>query len=168
MKTIKQIAEELGIDKQRVYRYIKKHRINEAHHTASKPHHDSGVMYFDEAAEILIKQVFLKEITSNEVHRDVHQITSKPHHEAHQTASNDTLETLVSMLKKELEIKNKQIEELSTSNKELTSALVTAQQTAATAQALHAGTIQAQMLSDNTQKEEPEKRTFWQRIYRKK
>jgi len=29
MKTIKQIADNLGIDKQKVYRYIKKHRINE-------------------------------------------------------------------------------------------------------------------------------------------
>ena len=34
-KTIRQIADELGIDKQKVYRYIRKNHINEAHQTAS-------------------------------------------------------------------------------------------------------------------------------------
>lgn len=31
MKTIKQISDELGVDKQKVYRYIKKNHIKEVH-----------------------------------------------------------------------------------------------------------------------------------------
>ena len=90
-KTIKQIADELGIDKQRVYRYIKKNHINEAHQK-------NGVMYYDEAVESSIKQAFLQ----NEPHQA--------------SASSDTvIDVLVKqseMLQKELEIKNRQIEEL--------------------------------------------------------
>ena len=37
-KTMKQIADEIGIDKQRVYRYIKKNHVNVAHQK-------NGVMY---------------------------------------------------------------------------------------------------------------------------
>lgn len=91
MKTIKQIADELGIDKQRVYRYIRKNHINEAHQK-------NGVMYYDEVAESSIKRAFLQ--------KEPHQAS----------ASSDTvIDVLVKqseMLKMELEIKNKQIEEL--------------------------------------------------------
>lgn len=93
-KTIKQIADEIGLDKQKVYRFIKKNHINEAHQK-------SGVMYYDEAVESLIKSHFLKIATSIE---------------AHQTASNeaviDVLMKQSEILKNELEIKNKQIDEL--------------------------------------------------------
>jgi len=63
-----------------------------------------------------------------------------------------------SQLYKELEIKNKQIEDLS-------SALVSAQKAAATAQALHAGTMQKQLQEAEIEKEEvelEEKPGFWQ------
>ena len=55
MKTIREIANELGVDKQKVYRFIKQNHINEAHHEALQR---SGVNYYDEAAETLIKQGF--------------------------------------------------------------------------------------------------------------
>ena len=93
-KTIKQIADEIGLDKQKVYRFIKKNHINEAHQK-------SGVMYYDEAVESLIKSHFSKITTSNE---------------AHQTTSNDAVIDVLmkqsEILKNELEIKNKQIDEL--------------------------------------------------------
>jgi hypothetical protein len=90
-KTIKQIADEIGIDKQKAYRYIKKNHIKESHQK-------SGVMYYDEATEKLIVQAFSKYTVSSE---------------AHQNHINDTVnDMLISMLQKELEIKNKQIEEL--------------------------------------------------------
>ena len=57
-KTIRQIADELGVSKQRVYRIIKQNCINEAHQR-------NGVMYYDDAAETRIKQGFLK----NELHQ---------------------------------------------------------------------------------------------------
>ena len=49
------------------------------------------------------------------------------------------------MVWKELETKNKQIEDLNARLVEVSSALVMAQQTAQAAQALHAGTIQQQL-----------------------
>lgn len=135
-KTIKQIADELGIDKQRVYRYIKKNHINEAHQNGS-------VMYYDEAAEMLIKQGLSGESASSE---------------AHQSASNDAVIDVLlmqcDMLKKELEIKNKQIEDLS-------AALVAAQQSAQTAQALHAGTMRKQIEDAEAKK----KRFFLTRMF---
>jgi predicted DNA binding protein len=129
MKTIKMIADELGISKQKVYRYIKRQNISEAHHEAHHDaHHDAGVMYYDDAVEKQIKSHF-KEI-------------SKPS-EAHQSTSRDAVvDALVIMFEREIEVKNKQIEDLS-------SALVAAQQMAAAAQALHAGTIKTQLLAED-------------------
>ena len=90
-KTIKQMADALGVDKQRVYRYIKKSCIKEAHQK-------NGVMYYDEAVEKRIKQAF----SQNEPHQE--------------SASSDTVVDVLlkqsEMLQKELEIKNKQISDL--------------------------------------------------------
>jgi len=141
-KTIKQIANELGVDKQRVYRYIKRNNISEAHH-------QNGVMYYDDATEMAIKQNF-----SNIPHQD----------EAHQKhiseAVSDTVnDVLISLLKTELEIKNRQIDELNNRLAEVTTALTSAQQTItqnqqliANEQFLHAGTIQQKLTCDDTTK----------------
>lgn len=102
MKTIKQIADELGVDKQKIYRYIRKNHINEVHHEA---HQNNKVKYYDEVAEKLIKQAFQAETTSSEVHHEAH-------HEVLQTTSNDAVDVVIEMLRKELEIKNQQIKEL--------------------------------------------------------
>ena len=91
MKTIKQVAEELEISKQKLYRYIKSHHINDAHQTAS-------VIYIDDVLESKLKQHFLSETVSDDVH-----------HDAHQTASNDAvIEALLMKLQK----KDEQIETL--------------------------------------------------------
>ena len=132
MKTIREIANELGVDKQKVYRFIKQNHINEAHHEALQR---SGVKYYDEAAETLIKQGFLAETASSEAH-----------HEAHQNRTNEAVfDAVIEMLQKELEIKNEQIRELNERLSECSAALLAAQQTAQAAQALHAGTIQQQL-----------------------
>lgn len=158
-KTIKEIADELGVDKQKVYRFIKQHHINEALH---ETHQRSGVKYYDEAAEMLIKQGFSAETTSCELH-----------HEVLQNHINEAVcDTVIDMLRKELEIKNeqlsvkdKQIEELNARLAEVAAALVAAQQTAQAAQALHAGTIQQQLTSGETEPEvhqqETEERKGW-------
>ena len=74
MKTIKQIADELGLDKQKVYRYIKKNHIKEVYQECiSEALQKNGVKYYDEVAESLIKQGFSDNTTSNEVHQEVHQ-----------------------------------------------------------------------------------------------
>jgi DNA-binding MurR/RpiR family transcriptional regulator len=95
-KTIRELADQLGVSKQSVYRFIKKNRISEAHHEA---HHRSGVMYYDDTVESLLLQHFSKT-----------DRISEAHHEAHQNRITDTVsDTLL----KQLEIKDKQIEELS-------------------------------------------------------
>lgn len=82
-KTLKQIADELGIDKQKVYRYVKKNHIKEAVQ-------DAQVKWYDETAQEHIKSGIKK---------------SKPHQRA-------TSEPLYDALLKQLEIKDKQIEAL--------------------------------------------------------
>ena len=90
MKTMKQIADELKIDKQRIYRYIKKHHITEAHQM-------QGVMYFSDAVQTQIEKHFLQKTTSGE---------------AYHTASSDAVtDTVIAILKSELEIKNQLISE---------------------------------------------------------
>ncbi|MCM1330718.1 MAG: helix-turn-helix domain-containing protein, partial [Ruminococcus sp.] len=105
-KTIKQIADELGVSKQRVYRYIKSNHINEVHQ-------ERGVMYYDETAETAIKSAFSQNNTSNETH--------------HNHINDTTLETVIDVLKCQLEVKDKQIEQLQRTVEQLTAALAAAQ-----------------------------------------
>ena len=148
MKTIKQIANEIGISKQRVYRYIKTNHITEVHHEA---HHDAPmkhpVKHYDDAVVTRIKSHFLESEPHHEALHDVH-------HETHQTTSSDTVsDAVIAMLKNELETKNKQIDDLTT-------ALVAAQQTAAAAQALHAGTMHHLAIPENKKKP-----SWWSKLF---
>lgn len=161
-KTIKEIADELGIDKQKVYRYIKKNHINEACHEVLQK---NGVKRYDEAAESLIKQGVLGECVSDESHHEALQ------NHINETVSDAVSEALIDMLRKELEMKNEQIRDLNARLAESNAALVAAQQTAQAAQALHAGTIQ-QQLTDNSMdmgedNSEKAKKTWLQRVFRK-
>lgn len=90
MKTIKQIADELGVSKQKVYRFIVKNHI-----TASSEVKQSKL--YDEAAERLIKSHFNSITTSCERCGEPHQ------------KSGD--EMLLEQLIKELEVKNEQLRE---------------------------------------------------------
>lgn len=88
MKTIKQIADELGVSKQKVYRFIVRNHI-----TASSEVKQSKL--YDEATEMLIKQGILED-----------EPYQKSHHEAHQNHINDTVsEAVIELLRKELEQK---------------------------------------------------------------
>lgn len=141
MKTVKQIADEIGIPKQRLYRYIKNH--------ITDVHQENGVMYIDDVAESLIKQGFFRETVSCEVHHDVH-------HDAVTDAVIDVLRKELNTLQNELDIKNEQLKDMNARLAESNAALLVAQQTAQDAQALHAGTIQ-QQLTDGKRK------GFWNR-----
>ena len=57
MKTIRQIADEIGVSKQTVYK-----RYKGKLHTVCAPyaHTEQGVLYIEEQGETLIKQDFLK------------------------------------------------------------------------------------------------------------
>lgn len=122
MKTTKQIADELGATKQQIYRYIKRNHIKEAYQ-------ENGVLMYDDATITLIKQGFLR--------------VGFKSPEVPQSASKfEATEALIKTLQEQLTAKDKQIEALNARLEEVTSALVSAQETAKAAQVLHAGTMQ--------------------------
>lgn len=93
--TTKEIADTLGVSKQRVYRYIKANHISEAHRETVK---GNTVMMYDSAVFERIKEGLKSNSTSSEAHR-----------ETHKEAPN---EAVYEALIKQLEIKDKQIAEL--------------------------------------------------------
>ena len=152
MKTIRQIADEIGVSKQAVYK-----RYKGKLHTVCAPyaHTEQGVLYLSEQAETLIKQDFLK------VDRSIGAVLEQSQ-EAGVVA---VLQATIDTLQGQLEVKDRQIEQQTQTITRLTDALAAAQQTAAAAQALHAGTIQQQLLSGEAsterQSQEPEQKRGW-------
>lgn len=146
MKTIRQIADEIGVSKQAVYK-----RFKGKLHTVCAPyaHTEQGVLYIEEQGETLIKQDFLQKECSVGAHTYAH--TERSNGEVLEQSENvgviAVLQTTIDTLQGQLAIKDKQIEDLNARLSESNAALVAAQQTAQAAQALHAGTIQQQALA---------------------
>lgn len=136
-KTIKQIAAELKIDKQKVYRYVRKNHISDVHQK-------SGVMWCDDAVEASIKQHFAGGSASVDVH----------HKHIKSTSSDTVTDAVISMLQHELKVKNEQIERLTIALENTTASLQAAQ-------ALHAGTMKKQIDAP----ESGDKKNFLQRIF---
>lgn len=159
MKTIRQIADEIGVSKQAVYK-----RYKGKLHTVCAPyaHTEQGVLYLSEQAETLIKQDFLKDDRSNGAHTDTHterSIGSVPE-QPQEAGVVAVLQATIDTLQGQLGVKDRQIEELNKRLAEVSSALLAAQQTAAAAQALHAGTIQQVM----TEKVDPPRCAYKQQL----
>ncbi|CUO74336.1 Uncharacterised protein [Flavonifractor plautii] len=162
MKTIRQIADEIGVSKQAVYK-----RYKGKLHTVCAPyaHTEEGVLYLSEQAETLIKQDFLKDDRSNGAHTE-RSIGAVPE-QSQEAGVVAVLQATIDMLQGQLAVKDRQIEELNARLAEVSSALLAAQQTAATAQALHAGTIK-QQLSDGSGADQEERKQSWiSRLFRK-
>ena len=170
-KTIKQIADEIGVSKQTVYK-----RYKGKLYTVCAPyaHTEQGVLYIEEQGETLIKQDFLQKECSIGAHTYAH--TERSNGAVLEQTENAgvvaVLQTTIDTLQGQLAIKDKQIEELNARLAEVSSALVAAQQTAQAAQALHAGTIQQQLLSGESgadqQGREPEpggKRSWFRKFF---
>ncbi|MFQ6893525.1 MAG: hypothetical protein ACLRS7_15170 [Acutalibacter sp.] len=170
MKTIRQIADEIGVSKQAVYK-----RYKGKLHTVCAPyaHTEQGVLYLSEQAETLIKQDFLKDDRSNGAHTErsngahtERSIGAVPE-QSQEAGVVAVLQATIDMLQGQLAVKDRQIEELNARLAEVSSALLAAQQTAATAQALHAGTIK-QQLSDGSGADQEERKQSWiSRLFRK-
>jgi hypothetical protein len=132
-KTIRQIANEIGVSKQAVHQKRKSPILS----TALRPFTSTidGVVYISVDGEKLIKSAFcdnaVKDVDVNE--------------RQYVDGSFTLVDTLVDTLKEQLSVKDKQINELNSRLAETTSALVAALETSKAAQALHAGTIQAQL-----------------------
>ena len=170
-KTIKQIADEIGVSKQTVYK-----RYKGKLYTVCAPyaHTEQGVLYIEEQGETLIKQDFLQKECSIGAHTYAH--TERSNGAVLEQSENAgvvaVLQTTIDTLQGQLAIKDKQIEALNARLSEVSSALVAAQQTAQAAQALHAGTIQQQLLSGESgadqQGREPEpggKRSWFRKFF---
>lgn len=147
-KTIKQIADEIGVSKTAVRNKI----ANLGLQTANQKIGNQIVV--NNTVETTLKSAFAQNGPQT---KTANKTETK-------TETYDANRELVSVLKKEIEIKNKQIAELNDRLAECSAALVAAQQTAQAAQALHAGTIQQQITAggaDPTEQVTPTKKKRW-------
>lgn len=117
-KTIKQIADELGVSKQAVRKKIDNLGLS------TKLQTNGNQFTIDKRQETTIKQAFASS--------DRQPVTAN---------QSQTIDNLVVTLQEELKLKNKQIETLSSSLADVTAALAATSQQLSAAQALHAGTI---------------------------
>ena len=162
MKTIRQIADEIGVSKQAVYK-----RYKGKLYTVCAPyaHTEQGVLYLSEQAETLIKQDFLQNDCSNGAHTE--RSIGAVQEQSQEAGVVAVLQATIDTLQGQLEVKDRQIEQQAQTITRLTDALAAAQQTAAAAQALHAGTIQQQLLTDETgSDQEPEKKGWFRKFFR--
>ena len=145
MKTIRQIADEIGVSKTAVNKQIANLGLR------SGLRKNGNQFAIDEHQEALIKEAF-----SEKSQTEIENQTQTENHEVSELVC--VLQATIDTLQGQLEVKDRQIEKL-------TEALVAAQQTAAAAQALHAGTIQQQLLTGEAgadqQGQEPEQKRGW-------
>ena len=147
MKTIRQIADEIGVSKTAVSKQIENLGLR------SSLRKNGNQFAIDEQQEALIKQAFFEK-TKTEIENQSQTKTQTENHEVGDLVC--VLQATIDTLQGQLEVKDRQIAKL-------TEALVAAQQTAAAAQALHAGTIQQQLITGEagTDQQEPEQKKSW-------
>lgn len=152
--TIKEISTECGVSEQAVRAWCRRNNVAKD---------AKGSFAISESIKTAIYQHY-RVFEGNEVSQST-------------KASCETSETvLIAMLQKELDlkseqlaVKDKQIEELNARLAESSAALVAAQQTAQAAQALHAGTIQQQLIDGgetSADRQEPEKKGWFRKLFR--
>lgn len=171
MKTIRQIADEIGVSKQAVFKKIKREPLSTSLRGLTVT--VDGRLMVEVDGEKLIKQAFSEtapSTTDNQLTGAVDGLVDAPSTKKEEkTAEIDgvisVLQATIDTLQGQLEVKDRQIEQQAQTITRLTDTLAAAQQTAAAAQALHAGTIQRQLLTEEAgasqNKQEPEKKSSW-------
>jgi hypothetical protein len=171
MKTIKQIADELGVTKDS----LKKRLNREPLKNAVEPHLETvnGIKYITEKGCEIIKNAYTSSGDTAETSPGTNGDTpvlsppksqnnptqtpgtsgDNPTFSGDKTGDSGDNQKLIDMLQIQLDRKDKQIDELNARLEDTTTALVAAQQTAATAQALHAGTLQQQLIGSSATNE---------------
>ena len=158
MKTIRQIADEIGVSKTAVNKQIANLGLR------SGLRKNGNQFAIDEHQEALIKQAF-SEKSQTEIENQSQTKTQTENREVGDLVC--VLQATIDTLQGQLEVKDRQIEQQVQTITRLTDALAAAQQTAAAAQALHAGTIK-QQLSDGSGTEQEERKESWiSRLFRK-
>ena len=168
-KTIKEIADELGVSKTAVSKQIANLGLR------SSLRKNGNQFAIENQQEKLIKMAFQKKrqqeiVTENSVSDEQSQTESQTANaNQSQTANHEVcdlvgvLQTTVDTLQAQLAVKDVQIRELNARLAECSTALLAAQETARAAQALHAGTIQQQLITGEagTDQQEPEQKKSW-------
>ena len=178
MKTIRQIADEIGVSKQAVFKKIKREPLSTSLQglTATV----DGKLMVEVDGEKLIKQAFSEiapSTTDNQLTGTVDGLVdgASTKNEEKMAAVDGVISVLqatIDTLQGQLEVKDRQIEQQAQTITRLTDALAAAQQTAAAAQALHAGTIQQQFLNSDDNMDQPgkgvqSKQNWFDRIFRR-
>ena len=152
MKTIRQIADEIGVSKTAVSKQIENLGLR------SSLRKNGNQFAIDEHQEALIKQAFFEKTQT-----EIETKTQTENREVGDLVC--VLQATIDTLQGQLEVKDRQIEQQAQTITRLTDALAAAQQTAAAAQALHAGTIQQQLLTGEAgadqQDQAPEQKRGW-------
>ena len=161
MKTIRQIADEIGVSKTAVNKQIANLGLR------SGLRKNGNQFAIDEQQEALIKQAFFEK-TQTEIENQSQTKTQTENHEVGDLVC--VLQATIDTLQGQLEVKDRQIEQQAQTITRLTDALAAAQQTAVAAQALHAGTIQQQLVAGEGEELQQERetvprRSWWKRLF---
>lgn len=161
MKTIRQIADEIGVSKTAVNKQIANLGLR------SGLRKNGNQFAIDEHQEALIKQAF-SEKSQTEIENQSQTKTQTENHEVGDLVC--VLQATIDTLQEQLEVKDRQIEQQAQTITRLTDALAAAQQTAVAAQALHAGTIQQQLVAGEGEELQQERetvprRSWWKRLF---
>lgn len=181
-KTIRQIADEIGVSKQAVFKKIKREPLSTSLQGLMAT--VDGRLTVSVDGENLIKQAFLRSGSSTKYeevdgvcrqlvddsstkYADVEQPVQPESNNRFNQNSTDSppiiqlLQSTIDTLQNQLDVKDKLIEELNSRLAESNAALVAAQQTAQAAQALHAGTLQKQLIGDEVADEQSQEKSRW-------
>ena len=161
MKTIRQIADEIGVSKTAVNKQIANLGLR------SGLRKNGNQFAIDEHQEALIKEAF-SEKSQTEIENQTQTKTQTENHEVSDLVC--VLQATIDTLQGQLEVKDRQIEQQAQTITRLTDALAAAQQTAVAAQALHAGTIKQQLVAGEGEELQQERetvprRSWWKRLF---
>jgi hypothetical protein len=164
MKTIRQLANEIGVSKQAVHQKIKKEPLSTSLHQLTST--VDGVVYIDDHGEVLIMQAFNKWPPTPVDGVDINEPSTTINKSSIADSSLTAVDAqIISILQEQLNVKDKQLYELNARLKETTTALEHTTASLHAAQALHAGTMQAHLLTESVPVNTPPKKSFWQRIF---
>ncbi|NCE66564.1 hypothetical protein D1159_18915, partial [Pseudoflavonifractor sp. 524-17] len=153
--------DEIGVSKQAVFKKIKREPLSTSLRGWTST--VDGRLTVSVDGEKLIKQAFSQDVPSTD-HQPVDGVVDGQV-DGPVDGMIAVLQATIGTLQGQLEVKDRQIEQQAQTITRLSDALIAAQQTAAAAQALHAGTIQQQLRTgeagEDQQGQEPEQKRGW-------
>lgn len=144
--TIKEFAKLAGVSQQAIYKQLN-NRLSQY------------VQLVDNQKMLEFRA--LKEVYGVEFN-EVNQLNQRSTNSTDFQLITEVLQATISTLQNQIDVKDKLIEELNSRLAESNAALVAAQQTAQAAQALHAGTLQKQLIGDVVSDEQSQEKSRWQ------